>query len=146
MDHLVFEVRQLDDPTRESPGRLAGTLLVYEERARDRPEVFVRGALTWPKEGILVNWQHSRDRPILRAIPFIDGDAVKIDAPIPNTVLGRDSVVNIREGVFSGMSIEFHSKSEGRRGQPAGDTLGPPRRGGPGGRRKLCGRDCRGPC
>ena len=116
MDHLVFEVRQLDDPTRESPGRLAGTLLVYEERARDRPEVFVRGALTWPKEGILVNWQHSRDRPILRAIPFIDGDAVKIDAPIPNTVLGRDSVVNIREGVFSGMSIEFHSKSEGRRG------------------------------
>ena len=40
MDKLVFEIRQLEDPTRESPGRLAGTLLVYEERARDRQEVF----------------------------------------------------------------------------------------------------------
>ena len=117
MDKLVFEIRQLDDPTRESPGRLTGTLLNYEERARDRPEVFVRGALTWPKEGILVNWQHSRDRPILRAIPFIDGDAVKIDAQIPNTALGRDTVVNIREGVFGGLSVEFHSRSEGRRGK-----------------------------
>ena len=117
MDKLVFEIRQSEDLSRESPGRLTGTLLVYEERARDRPEVFVRGALTWPKEGILVNWQHSRDRmPILRAIPYIDGDAVKIDAPIPNTVLGRDACTNIRAGVFGGMSIEFHSKSEGRRG------------------------------
>ena len=116
MDKLVFEIRQLDDPTRESPGRLAGTLLVYEERAQDRKEVFARGALTWPAEGILINWQHDRQKPLLRAVPFIDGDAVKIDAPIPNTVLGRDTVENIRAGVFGGMSIEFHSKSEGRRG------------------------------
>ena len=116
MDKLVFEIRQLDDPSRESPGRLSGTLLVYEERARDRNEIFKRGALTWPKEGILVNWQHNRQMPLLRAIPFIDGDAVKIDAPIPNTTLGRDAVVNIRSGVFSGLSVEFHSRSEGRRG------------------------------
>ena len=43
-------------------------------------------------------------------------DAVKIDAQMPNTALGRDALTNIREGVFSGMSIEFRSKSEGRRG------------------------------
>ena len=116
MDKLVFEIRQLEDPTRESPGRLAGTLLVYEERARDRQEVFARGALTWPENGILVNWQHDRSKPILRALPFIDGDSVKIDAQIPNTTLGRDTVVNIRSGVFSGLSVEFHSRSEGRRG------------------------------
>ena len=116
MDKLVFEIRQLDDPTRESPGRLTGTLLNYEERARDRHEVFARGALTWPEAGILVNWQHDRSKPILRAVPFLDGDAVKIDAQIPNTALGRDTVVNIREGVFGGLSVEFHSRSEGRRG------------------------------
>ena len=116
MENLVFEVRQLDDPTRESPGRLVGTLLRYGEVAQDRREVFAQGALTWPAEGILVNWQHDRSKPILRAIPFNDGDSVKIDAPIPNTVLGRDSVVNIREGIFGGMSVEFQSRSEGRRG------------------------------
>ena len=116
MDELVFEIRQLDDPSRESPGRLAGTLLRYEERARDRNEVFKRGALSWPEAGILINWQHNRQMPLLRAVPFLDGDQVKIDAPIPNTTLGRDTVVNIRSGVFSGLSVEFHSRSEGRRG------------------------------
>ena len=95
---------------------MTGTLLVYEERARDRNEIFKRGALTWDERGILINWQHDRSKPLLRAIPYNDGDAVRIDAPIPNTVLGRDSVVNIREGVFTGLSVEFHSRSEGRRG------------------------------
>ena len=63
-----------------------------------------------------MNWQHDRSKPLLRAIPFTDGDSVKIDAPIPNTALGRDAVTNIRAGVFGSMSIEFHSRSEGRRG------------------------------
>ena len=44
--------------------------------------------------------------------PFIEeDDAVKIDAKMPNTALGRDAVTNIREGVFSGMSIEFQVQS-----------------------------------
>ena len=116
MEQLVFEIRQLEDLTRESPGRLVGTLLNYEEVAKDRKEVFVRGALTWPSEGILVNWNHDRSKPLLRTIPFVDGDAVKISAEMPNTALGRDALTNIREKVFSGMSIEFRSKSEGRRG------------------------------
>ena len=117
MDNLLFEIRQLEDPTRDSPGRLTGTLLVYEERAKDRNEIFARGALKWDQEkGILVNWQHDRSKPILRAVPFLDGDAVKIDAQIPNTILGRDTATNIKSGVFGGMSIEFRSRSEGRRG------------------------------
>ena len=116
MEQLVFEIRQLEDLTRESPGRLVGTLLNYEEVAKDRKEVFVRGALTWPSEGILVNWNHDRSKPLLRATPFEEDGAVKIDAQMPNTALGRDALTNIREGVFSGMSIEFRSRSEGRRG------------------------------
>ena len=116
MDKLVFEIRQAEDPSRESPGRLTGTLLVYEERAHDRHEVFKRGALSWPAEGILINEMHNRQAPILRAIPYLDGDSVKIDAPVPNTARGRDCITNIRAGVWGGLSIEFHSRSEGRRG------------------------------
>ena len=51
MEQIVFEIRQLEDPTRESPGRLVGTLLRYNEVAQDRKEVFARGALTWPEAG-----------------------------------------------------------------------------------------------
>ena len=116
MDKLLFEIRQAEDPSRDSPGRLVGTLLRYEERARDRREVFARGALAWPADGILINEQHNRQAPILRAIPYLDGDEVKIDAPVPNTTRGRDAVTNIREGVWTGLSVEFHSRSEGRRG------------------------------
>ena len=116
MDELVFEIRQLDDPTRESPGRLVGTLLRYEERASDRPEVFVRGALSWPAEGIVINEQHNRQAPILRAVPFIDGDEVRIDAAVPPTQRGRDAITNIRAGVLTGLSVEFQARAEGRRG------------------------------
>ena len=115
-DKLVFEIRQAEDPTRESPGRLTGTLLVYEERARDRREVFARGALTWPADGILINEMHNRQAPILRAVPYLEGDEVRIDTQVPNTVRGRDAVTNIRAGVWTGLSVEFHSRSEGRRG------------------------------
>ena len=116
MDELVFEIRQADDPTRESPGRLVGTLLTYEERAKDRPEVFARGSLTWPEGGILINEQHNRQNPILRVVPFLDGDQVKIDAALPNTTRGRDAAENLRQGVYTGLSVEFSSRSEGRRG------------------------------
>ena len=116
MDNLTFEIRQVDDPSRESPGRLVGTLLRYEERASDRAEVFVRGSLSWDEAGIVINEQHNRQAPILRAVPFLDGDEVKIDAPVPATQRGRDAITNIRAGVFTGLSVEFKSRAEGRRG------------------------------
>ena len=116
MDNLTFEIRQVEDPSRESPGRLVGTLMRYEERAQDRPELFTRGALEWPEQGILINEQHNRQAPILRAIPFLDGDEVRIDAPVPATQRGRDAITNIREGVWTGLSVEFKAIAEGRRG------------------------------
>ena len=116
MDELVFEIRGADDPTRESAGRITGVLMRYEERARDRPEVFARASLSWPAEGIVINEMHNRLAPILRAVPFLDGDSVKIDAPVPNTSRGRDAITNIREGVYTGLSIEFKAQAEGRRG------------------------------
>ena len=107
MDELVFEIRQEADPTRESPGRLVGTLLTYEERAKDRPEIFARGSLTWPEGGIVINEQHNRSSPILRVVPFLDGDKVMIDAALPNTTRGRDAAENLRQGVYTGLSVEF---------------------------------------
>ena len=115
-DTLLVEVRFEQDETRASPGRLVGTLLTYGERAGDRPELFVRGALEWPPGGIVINEMHVRQAPILRAVPFLDGDKVQVDQPFPNTQRGRDAATNLREGVYTGLSVEFGALAEGRRG------------------------------
>ena len=115
-DLLTCEIRYSEDETRQSPGRLTGTLIVYETRASDRPEIFRRGSLRWPDNGILVREMHQRQEPIVRVIPYLEGDAVKVDTPLPNTTRGRDAVTNIREGVYGGLSVEFYAEQEGRRG------------------------------
>ena len=115
-DLLTCEIRYSEDETRQSPGRLTGTLLTYEVRAADRPEIFRRGSLRWPENGVLVREQHNRQAPIVRVIPYLDGDAVKVDTALPNTARGRDAVTNIREGVLGGLSVEFYAEDEGRRG------------------------------
>ena len=115
-DLLTCEVRYSEDETRTSPGRLTGTLITYEQRAADRPEIFRRGALRWPATGVLVREMHQRHEPIVKVVPFVEGDAVKIDTPLPNTMRGRDAAENIRQGVYGGLSVEFHAEAEGRRG------------------------------
>ena len=111
MDNLLVEVRYVEDDTRQSPGRLTGTLLTYGEVARDRPERFMRGALKWDDDaGIVINLQHVRSQIITRAFPFLDGDALKIDAALPNTTAGRDAATNVREGILTGLSVEFEKR------------------------------------
>ena len=107
---LLVEIRFLEDDTRQSPGRLTGTLVTYGEQARDRPEGFLRDALKWAETGIVINEQHNRQAPILRTIPFLEGDALKIDAPLPNTQRGRDAATNVREGLLTGLSVEFEKR------------------------------------
>ena len=107
MDNLLIEVRYVADDTRDSPGRLTGTLLTYGEMARDRPEVWMPGSASWPDNGFVINQQHNRQSPIVRAIPFIDGNEIKIDAKLPNNTAGRDAAVNVREGILTGLSVEF---------------------------------------
>ena len=116
MDLLTCEIRFEHDGSRESPGALTGVLMRYETRAKDRPEIFKRGALSWPPAGILIREMHDRARPIVRALPFVDGDEVRINAPLPNTAIGRDAATNVREGVYTGLSVEFNAIQEGRRG------------------------------
>ena len=109
MEHLLTEIRFSADDTRQTPGRLSGTLLTYGKRAGDRPERFANGSLRWSADGILINEQHNRQAPIVRAIPFLDGDAVKINVSLPNTQRGRDAATNVREGVLTGLSVEFRA-------------------------------------
>ena len=115
MEILKCEIRLAEDESRLSPGRLTGTLLTYETRASDRPEVFAQGALYWPENGIVINDQHQRQAAIVRVVPYLDGDAIKVDHPLPDTARGRDAATSVRDGTLTGLSVEFHAESEGRR-------------------------------
>ena len=116
-DTINFEVRCLEDETRSSVGRLVGTLVTYGTRAADRPEMFTRGALAWQPRGIIIDEEHNTLAPILRASPYLEGLALKIDQKVPDTQRGRDAVTNVREGVFTGLSVAFKAiKQEYRDG------------------------------
>ena len=103
------------DETRQSPGRLTGTLLTYGQRASDRAEVFADGALSWDDGGIILNEQHNRQAPIMRFAPKVEGREVRISAPLPDTQRGRDAATMIRAGTLRGLSIEFRALEEGKR-------------------------------
>ena len=116
MESLACEIRYEIDDSRQSPGRLKGTLITYERQARDRKEIVARGAFYWRDGGIVINDQHRRESAIVRATPFLDGDELKIDEPIPDTQAGRDAAANVRSRVLQGLSVEMAVESEGRRG------------------------------
>ena len=104
------------DDSRQSPGRIVGTLMRYGARAGDRPERFAEGALSWREGGIILNEQHNRAAPIMRFTPTVEGSEVRIDAALPDTSRGRDAATMIRNGTLTGLSVEFKSTSEGRAG------------------------------
>ena len=113
-DLFQCEVRFQEDESRQSPGRLVGTLIRYGVKSSDRAEMFMPESLYWPKEGILIDEQHNRAAPILRATPFLEGQELKVDAPVPDTQRGRDAITNVRAGVLTGLSVTFHSEKETR--------------------------------
>ena len=108
-DEITFEIRFEEDVNRMGPGRLTGTLMRYGQQAKNRREVFERGSLEWPDNGIVIRRQHDRKSPIVRAIPYVEGDEVKIDVALPNSTAGRDAAVEVREGVLTGLSVEFRA-------------------------------------
>ena len=44
---LRCKIEYRADDSRQSPGRIVGTLMTYGERAADRPEVFAADSLRW---------------------------------------------------------------------------------------------------
>ena len=112
MDEIRCKIELREDENRLGPGRLVGTLMAYSERASDRAEVFEPGSLSWPESGIVINRQHLRQSPILRCVPVVDGNEVKIDSPLPDTTAGRDCAAEVRSKLMTGMSIEFRALKE----------------------------------
>ena len=115
MENLECEVRFAADETRESPGRLIGTLVKYSVRASDRNEMFMDGALYFPPDGkIVVNEMHNRASPVLQATPELVGDELRIDAPFLNTQRGRDTALLVQQGVLKGLSVEMYVEKSTR--------------------------------
>ena len=114
MDEIRCELEFRADESRQSPGRITGVLLTYEQRARDRAELFTAGALEWDPDGIVLNEQHNRAAPIMRFIPELRGAELVIDAPLPDTSRGRDAAVMVRNKTLRGLSVEFRSLIESR--------------------------------
>ena len=115
-DEIRCSIEFRADDSRESPGRIVGTLLVYGERAGDRPEVFAPDSLTFADGGLVLNRQHERRNPIMRFTPEVRGRELVIDAKLPNTSAGRDAASEVKSGLLRGLSIEFVSKREENRG------------------------------
>ena len=113
MDEIRCEIELREDTERLSPGRLVGTLMAYGKQAKDRREVFEVGSLSWPTpSGIIINRQHLRQSPIMRVLPVVKDNEVRIDAPLPDTSAGRDAAAEIRSGLFSGLSVEFKATAQ----------------------------------
>ena len=112
MDEIRCALELRADDTRAGPGRLTGTLIVEGEQASDRRELFMPGALTWPPEGIVLRRQHARDKPITMIQPRREGNRIFVDENLPDTVAARDAAVEIRAGMFKGLSVEFVSRRE----------------------------------
>ena len=109
MDEFRCALEFRADETRQSPGRLVGTLLKYGERAGDRAEVFEPGALSWAADGVVLNRAHSDASPIMRVVPEVRGEEVVIDTALPNTTAGRDAAEELRTGLLKGLSVEFRA-------------------------------------
>ena len=108
MDNLLFyaDIEYAEDATRESPGRISGVLVTYGEQAKDRPDLYEVGSLTWPDGGIVLNEMHDRKQAIKRFTPYLDGAELRVDFPLPATQRGRDAATMIKDSTYSGLSIE----------------------------------------
>ena len=102
------EVREADGKS----ARLVGTLLPFNVRAKDRPEMFLPGSVSWPEGGLVLNRQHQRGSPIMRISPTSSSTGLTVDAVIPDTTAGRDCASEVRSGLLTGMSIEFRAIQE----------------------------------
>ena len=112
MDEIRMSVEIREDEGRLGPGRIFGVVMPYGSRASDRPELFEQGALEWPEDGVILNRQHARKNPIMKIIPILEGNEVRIDQRLPDTQAGRDAAAEIRQGLFKGLSVEFKALRE----------------------------------
>ena len=111
MTEIRCAVEIREDESRQSPGRLTGTLIQTGRVAGDRREVFTPGSIRWPANGIRLLAEH-RGRMVGRFQPIEDGSEIRIDYPLPDTALGREVAAEVRAGRKAGMSVEFFATDE----------------------------------
>ena len=119
METLYVPLEFREDTSNASPGLLSGVLMRYEERARDRPELFENNAFYWPPDGILIRELHPKPNApatpaIMRAMPFMEGKELRISAPLPNTTKGRDVAESMKGPMplYGGLSVEFAAEKQ----------------------------------
>ena len=81
-----------------------------------RAIVFEPGSLSWSDTGVVLNRQHQRGNPIMRFMPVVDGDQVRLDAELPDTAAGRDALAEVRSGLMTGLSVEIANNRQTYRG------------------------------
>ena len=123
-DEIRCAVELRSDDTRQGPGRLVGRIMTYGELATDRPELFEPGALTWPGDGVVLNRQHERGAPIMRVIPALVGDELRIDQALPDTQAGRDAAVGDSVGSDAWLVRVISSAASSIRGRRAAYPVG----------------------
>ena len=96
---------------RGTVGRIVGTIIEEGRVASDRREVFTNGSVKFPHEGVqLLRGHHGEE--VLTFLPKHDGSEIRIDEPLPDTILGRKIRAEVKSGRNS-LSVEFHSLEEG---------------------------------
>ena len=96
---------------RETPGRVSGVLLPLGRVASDRQELFVAGAPRFPAGGVRLLRGHKGEE-VMKFDPIETETAIRIDAALPDTELGRQVAKEIRSGERSALSVEFYSLEE----------------------------------
>lgn len=113
MDNLLFyaAIQYAEDATRESPGFIRGVLVTYGEQAKDRPDLYEQDSLTWADRGVVLNEMHDRTQQIKRFTPYLDGAELRVDFALPPTMRGRDAATMVRDGTYTGLSMEVARES-----------------------------------
>ena len=112
-DTFTVPIECRADKSREGPGRIVGTILETGRVASDRREVFAANAPIFPSTGVELLRGHHGDA-VLMFDPIVDGATIQIDAPLPDTQIGRQVAAEVRSGERSGLSIEFVPLIEAR--------------------------------
>lgn len=116
MDTIRADIELRNSEREGSPGRITGTVLKYGTRGEKGRETFARDSLTWPESGIRVDVEHlsspvkgSVALPVAVAVPFVEGDEVRIDTELEDTEQARALASFMRRGLYRSMSVEFRS-------------------------------------
>ena len=98
-----------------SPGRLVGLILPVGRVAGDRPELFVGGGVTTPREGIALLPEHRSSTVVMRFDPIRGDDGeLRVDHLLPDTPEGLALAASVRSGAKPGLSVEFFPLDEAR--------------------------------